>query len=152
MTLWTFVEAHITNIEMKHYALLKIAVDMHSQFSPIWQIFLPVYHQPSKRASCFISNLENLASTKVHRAIFTGDMLGTWYVLIISNSNFYENYFLKWWTCRYIPTGTYLLRKVDTYSNSYFSTLLSKSLIRKHFCFTHILIIVLTLLEVLKLA
>ena len=79
MTLWTFVEAHITNIEMKHYALLKIAVDMHSQFSPIWQIFLPVYHQPSKRASCFISNLENLASTKVHRANFTSEMLGTFF-------------------------------------------------------------------------
>ena len=79
MTLWTFVEAHITNFERKHYALLKIAVDMHSQFSPIWQIFLPVYHQPSKRASCFISNLENLASTKVHRANFTSEMLGTFF-------------------------------------------------------------------------
>ena len=79
MTLWTFVETHITNIEMKHDALLKIAVDMHSQFSPIWQIFLPVYHQPSKRASCFISNLENLASTKAHRAIFTSEMLGTFF-------------------------------------------------------------------------
>ena len=52
---------------------------MHSQFSPIWQIFLPVYHRPSKRASCFISNLENLASTKVHRAIFTSEMLGTFF-------------------------------------------------------------------------
>ena len=43
MTLWTFVEAHITNIEMKHDALMKIAVNMHSLFGPIWQIFLPVY-------------------------------------------------------------------------------------------------------------
>ena len=79
MTLWTFVETHITNIEMKHDALLKIAVDMHSQFSPIWQIFLPVYNQPSKRASCFISNLDNLASAKAHRAIFTSEMLGTFF-------------------------------------------------------------------------
>ena len=77
MTLWTFVEAQITNIEMKHDALLKIVVDKHSQFGPIWQIFLPLYHQPSKRASCFISILGNLASTKVHKAIFTSELLGT---------------------------------------------------------------------------
>ena len=87
MTLWTFVEAHITNFERKHYALLKIAVDMHSQFSPIWQIFLPVYHQPSKRASCFISNLENLASTKAHRAIFTSEMLGTFFLVSTQAGN-----------------------------------------------------------------
>ena len=87
MTLWTFVEAHITNIEMKHDALLKIAVDMHSEFSPIWQIFLPVYHQPSKRASCFISNLENLASTKAHRAIFTSEMLGTFFLVSTQAGN-----------------------------------------------------------------
>ena len=79
MTLWTFVEAHITNIEMKHDALMKIAVNMHSLFGPIWQIFLPVYHRPSKRASCFISILENLASTKVHRAIVISEMLGTFF-------------------------------------------------------------------------
>ena len=79
MTLWTFVEAHITNIEMKHDALMKIAVNMHSLFGPIWQIFLPVYHRPSKRASCFISILENLASTKVHRAIVFSEMLGTFF-------------------------------------------------------------------------
>ena len=79
MTLWTLVEAHITSIEMKHDALMKIAVNMHSLFGPIWQIFLPVYHRPSKRASCFISNLENLASTKAHRAIFTSEMLGTFF-------------------------------------------------------------------------
>ena len=54
MTLWTFVEAHITNIEMKHDALMKIAVNMHSLFGPIWQIFLPVYHRPSKNGGCFI--------------------------------------------------------------------------------------------------
>ena len=47
MTLWTFVEAHITNIEMKHDVLMKIA-DTHSLFGPIWQIFLPVYHWPQK--------------------------------------------------------------------------------------------------------
>ena len=79
MTLWTLVEAHITNIEMKHDALMKIAVNMHSLFGPIWQIFLPVYHRPSKRASCFISILENLASTKVHRAIVISEMLGTFF-------------------------------------------------------------------------
>ena len=79
MNLSTFVEAQIANIEMKNDLLLKIELDMHSQFSPIWQIFLPVYHQPSKRASCFISNLENLASTKAHRAIFTSEMLGTFF-------------------------------------------------------------------------
>ena len=78
MTLWTFVETHITNIEMKHDVLMKIA-DTHSLFGPIWQIFLPVYHRPSKRASCFISILENLASTKVHRAIFISEMLGTFF-------------------------------------------------------------------------
>ena len=79
MTLWTFVEAQITNIEMKHDALLKIVVEMHSQFGPIWQIFLPLYHQPSKRASCFISILGNLASTKVHKLIFISEMLGTFF-------------------------------------------------------------------------
>ena len=79
MTLWTFVEAQITNIEMKHDALLKIVVNMHSQFGPIWQIFLPLYHQPSKRASCFISILGNLASTKVHKAIFTSEMFVTFF-------------------------------------------------------------------------
>ena len=41
MISWTFVEAQITHIEVK--------------FSPIWQIFLPLYHQLSKRASYFIS-------------------------------------------------------------------------------------------------
>ena len=30
MTLWTFAEAQITNIDMKHDALLNKPVDMHS--------------------------------------------------------------------------------------------------------------------------
>ena len=84
MTLWTLVEAHITNIEMKHDALMKIAVNMHSLFGPI---FLPVYHRPSKRASCFISILENLASTKVHRAIVISEMLGTFFLVSTQAGN-----------------------------------------------------------------
>ena len=71
--------SYIFVLEAVPLLLLKIELDMQSQFSPIWQIFLPVYHQPSKRASCFISNLENLASTKVHRANFTSEMLGTFF-------------------------------------------------------------------------
>ena len=35
-------------------ALLEIAASMHSPFCPIWRIFLPVYHRPSKRANGMI--------------------------------------------------------------------------------------------------
>ena len=63
---------------MKYEALLKIVVDMYCQFGPIWPnlaIFMPVYHQPSKRASCFISILGN----GIHKVIFTSEMLGTFF-------------------------------------------------------------------------
>ena len=37
-----------------HEAIFEIAVDTHSPFCPIWWIFLPVYHRPSKRANGMI--------------------------------------------------------------------------------------------------
>ena len=59
----------------------EVVVDKHSQFGPIWQKFLPVYHQPSKSSSCLISILGNLASTKVHKVIFTSEMHGTFFLV-----------------------------------------------------------------------
>ena len=35
-------------------ALLEIAASMYSPFCPIWRIFRPVYHRPSKRANGMI--------------------------------------------------------------------------------------------------
>ena len=61
MTLWTFVEAQITNIEMKHDANL---ADISVCVPPAL-----------KKASCFISILEN----GVHKVIFTSEMLGTFF-------------------------------------------------------------------------
>ena len=48
MTLWTFVETQITNIEMKYEALLKIVVDMYCQFGPIWQYLCLCTTSPQK--------------------------------------------------------------------------------------------------------
>ena len=48
MTLWTFVEAHITNIEMKHDALMKIAVNMHSLFGQFGRYFCLCTTGPQK--------------------------------------------------------------------------------------------------------
>ena len=106
MTLWTFVEAQITNIEIKHDALLKILVDMHSQFGPIWQIFLPVYHQPSKRAPCFISILRNLASTTVHKAILTSEMFVTF--LISTQPGNISGWYCVFWRLGDIKNKKYL--------------------------------------------
>ena len=79
MTLWTFAETQITNIEIGHDTLL-IFEDSSWYAQPIWQKFLPVYHKPSIRGLCFISILGNLTSTKVHKAIFTSEMLGIFLV------------------------------------------------------------------------
>ena len=75
MTLWTFVEAHITNETRCPYEDSRYA-------QPIWPNLADIFAcvpLASKRASCFISILENLASTKVHRAIVISEMLGTFF-------------------------------------------------------------------------
>ena len=92
MTLWTFVEAQITHIEVK--------------FSPIWQIFLPLYHQLSKRASYFISILGNLASTKVHKAILTSEMFVTF--LISTQPGNISGWYCVFWRLGDIKNKKYL--------------------------------------------
>ena len=50
-----------------HEAILEIAVNTHSPFCPIWRIFLPVYHRPSKKASwifLFFAILNHMTSHK----------------------------------------------------------------------------------------
>ena len=96
---------------MKHDALLKIVVNMHSQFGPIWQIFLPLYHQPSKRASCFISILGNLASTKVHKAIFTSEMFVTFFNLNTASQH-------QWMILCFLKTWGYKKQKVSSYKEN----------------------------------
>ena len=41
---------------------MEIAPDIQSQFSPIWQIFLPVYYQPTNMAEDFLSFFAILSS------------------------------------------------------------------------------------------
>ena len=97
MILWTFVEAQITHIEVK--------------FSPIWQIFLPLYHQLSKRASYFISILGNLASTKVHKAIFTSEMFVTFFNLNTASQH-------QWMILCFLKTWGYKKQKVSSYKEN----------------------------------
>ena len=72
---WTWNSTHLelfrthpgfipTYWKIKQLANLEMPANIHSPFCPIWQIFWPMYHKPSKSAGCLIFQyVKNKAQT-----------------------------------------------------------------------------------------
>ena len=67
-------------IEIISQALLKMPPWSHSQFCPIWWVFVPVYHRLSKRAWVMISIPMNFDTLMVPVVFSVNEMLGTFFL------------------------------------------------------------------------